>query len=331
MMIRYKILNLLKEKTPGYVSGEEMAKMFAVSRTAVWKNIHALQKEGYLIAGSPRRGYQLVGIPDLLLPDELAGKLQTKVVASSPEKIHYYRQIDSTNSALKKLAESGAPEGTIVIAEEQTRGRGRLGRFWSSPFARGIYLSILLKPPLLPQDAPLFTLLAAVAVVKSIQLNLPHIAVGIKWPNDLLINNRKVCGILTELKAEADLLHYLIIGIGLNVNLQDDDFPAVLKNTATSLYLENKRQSVSRQKLTAALLQEMDSFYLDYLNNGPEMVISAWKKFNITLGKKVTVKTIQGSFTGRAVALERDGALVVEDAQGGRKRFQAGEVTLEKF
>lgn len=328
--MRSKILKLLKEKTPAYVSGEEMAKMFAVSRTSIWKNIQSLKADGYLIEGSSRLGYRLAGIPDLLLPDEIAERLQTKVIASSPKKIHYYKQIDSTNNALKKMAENGAPEGTVVIAEEQTLGRGRLGRLWLSPFGKGICLSILLKPPLQPQDSPLFTLLAAVAVVKSIQHNLPHISVGIKWPNDLLINNRKVCGILTELKAEADLLHYLVMGIGLNANLREEDFAGELKNIATSLYLENNRRIVSRQKLTRSLLQEMENSYLRYVNNGPETVISEWKKFNITLGKNVTINTIQGHFTGCALAIDSDGALIVEDARGYKKRFQAGEVTLEK-
>ncbi|RJX27051.1 MAG: biotin--[acetyl-CoA-carboxylase] ligase [Dethiobacter sp.] len=329
--MRHKILKLLKDRSPSYLSGEEMAQLLNVSRTSIWKNIHSLQSDGYRIKGSPRLGYRLAGIPDLLFPAEIAGELQTKIIASSPEIIHHYRQIDSTNSALKTLAEKGAPEGTIVIAEEQTGGRGRMGRSWSSPFSKGIWLSILLKPPLAPQDTPLFTLLAAAAVVKGILVNLPDLPVGIKWPNDLLINNRKVCGILTELKAEADLLHYLVIGIGLNVNSKEEDFPAELRNTATSLYLENNKEEVSRQKLASSILQEMDNSYLDYLNNGPGMVISAWKKYNITLGKDVTIKTVQGSFSGKAADLDSDGALIVEEEKGIKKRFQAGEVTLENF
>jgi len=326
-----KILELLKERSPSYLSGEEMAHLFSVSRTSIWKNIQALQSDGYLIDRSPRLGYRLVEVPDLLLPAEIGRELHTKIIASSEELIHHFRQIDSTNNALKNLAEKGAPEGTVVVAEEQTGGRGRLGRSWSSPFGKGIWMSVLLKPPLAPQDTPLFTLLAAAAVVKGILVNLPDLPVGIKWPNDLLIKNRKVCGILTELKAEADLLHYLVIGIGININLREEDFPAEIKNTATSLYLENNNQEVSRQKLTGSILQEMDNSYLDYLNNGPGMVISKWKKYNITLGKNVTIKTIRGSFSGKAADLDSDGALIVEEEKGIKKRFQAGEVALEKF
>jgi BirA family biotin operon repressor/biotin-[acetyl-CoA-carboxylase] ligase len=329
--MRTKIIKLLKDKRPAYISGEEMAGMFAVSRTSIWKNIRALQADGYRIEGSPRRGYRLVGIPDLLLPAEIAGELQTEIIASSPEKIIHYRQLDSTNNALKKLAEKGAPEGTVVLAEEQSQGRGRLGRSWSSPFGKGIYLSILLKPPLAPQETQLLTLLAAVAVAKSILLNLPGLAVGIKWPNDLLIHNRKVCGILTELKAEADLLHYLVIGIGLNVNTRKEDFPADLQSSATSLFLENNKQLVLRRhKLAASLLREMDSSYLDYFKSGPGAVISEWKKYNVTLGKEVTIKTVKENYSGFAVDLDVNGALIVEDAKGHKKRFSSGEVSLEK-
>jgi BirA family biotin operon repressor/biotin-[acetyl-CoA-carboxylase] ligase len=329
--MRTKILKLLKDKSPAYISGEELAGMFAVSRTSIWKNIRALQADGYQIEGSPRRGYRLVGIPDLLLPAEIAGELQTVIIASSPEKIIHYRQLDSTNNALKKLAEKGAPEGTVVLAEEQSQGRGRLGRSWSSPFGKGIYLSILLKPPLAPQETQLLTLLAAVAVAKSILLNLPGLAVGIKWPNDLLIHNRKVCGILTELKAEADLLHYLVIGIGLNVNTRKEDFPADLQSSATSLFLENNKQLVLRRhKLAASLLREMDSSYLDYFKSGPGAVISEWKKYNVTLGKEVTIKTVKENYSGFAVDLDVNGALIVEDAKGHKKRFSSGEVSLEK-
>jgi len=328
--MRYQILKLLKEKAPAYVSGEEMAKRFAVSRTAVWKNIQSLKADGYLIEGSSRLGYRLAGIPDLLIPEEIMECLQTELIGSSREKIHYYKRIDSSNSVLKKMAETGAPEGTVVLADEQTQGRGRLGRFWLSPFGKNIYLSILLKPPLQPQDSPLLTLLAAVAAVRSIRRSLPNLSIGIKWPNDVLINNRKVCGILTELKAEADLLHYLIIGIGINVNWRAEDFPAELKHIATSLYIENSRRSVSRQKLLCALLQEMESSYRRFLDKGPQTVISAWKKYNLTLGKNVTVHTLREDFTGYAVDIDSEGALLVKDEKGILKRFHSGDVTLKK-
>ncbi|MGI5875638.1 MAG: biotin--[acetyl-CoA-carboxylase] ligase [Dethiobacteria bacterium] len=326
--MRHKILQLLKDRKPRHVSGEEMAKLLHVSRTAIWKNINALQAEGYDIEGSPRLGYRLFGIPDLLYPAEITSGLQNKIIASTPALVHYFKQLESTNNALKKMADEGAPEGTVVVAEEQTRGKGRLGRFWISPPGKGIWLSILLKPQIAPQETPLFTLLAAVAVVKAIKNVLPETPAGIKWPNDILLHRRKICGILTELKAEADLLHYLTIGIGINVNLTTEDFPPDLKDIATSLYLENGQKKVPRLLLARNVLQEMDKIYERYGTNGPSFIIAEWKKYNLTLGKKVTVKTALESFPGTAVDLGQDGALIVENEDKEKRHFYAGEVSL---
>lgn len=305
-----------------------MANLLAVSRTSVWKNIQSLQSDGYGIEGSPRLGYRLLNIPDFLYPAEITGSLKSKIIGSKPELIYHYHQVESTNTSLKNLADKDAPEGTIVVTEEQIGGKGRLGRSWSSPAGKGIWLSLLLRPPLSPQDTPLFTLLAATAVVKSIKKILPDLPVGIKWPNDLLINNRKVCGILTELKAEAEILHYLVIGIGINVNFREKDFLPELRKIATSLYLENGCKNVSRQKLTAVLLHELDNSYADFLSAGPRSIIGQWKKENITLGRNVVIKTVQGILEGKAVDLDEDGSLIVEEKSGIRKHFYAGEVTL---
>jgi BirA family transcriptional regulator, biotin operon repressor / biotin---[acetyl-CoA-carboxylase] ligase len=326
--MRHKILELLKQKRPSYISGEEMANLLAVSRTSVWKSIQSLQSAGYSIEGSPRLGYRLLNIPDFLYPAEIAGNFPAKRIGSNPELIHHYNQVESTNTTLRNLADKNAPEGTIVVAEEQTAGRGRQGRSWSSPFGKGVWLSVLLRPPMPPQETPIFTLLAATAVVKSLKIILPNLAVGIKWPNDLLINNRKVCGILTELKAEAEILHYLVLGIGINVNFRKKDFMPDLSKIATSLYLENGRKNVSRQKLAAVLLNELDNSYGDFISGGPRPIIAQWKKDNITLGKNVSIKTVRGTFEGKAVDLNEDGSLLVEGKDGIRKHFHAGEVTI---
>jgi BirA family biotin operon repressor/biotin-[acetyl-CoA-carboxylase] ligase len=327
--MRQKVLQLLKDKSPAHISGEEMARSLGVSRTSVWKNIQALQRDGYHIESSPRLGYRLAGVPDLLYPAEIIKGLQSKIIASAPELICYFRQVDSTNTALKKLADQGAPEGTIAIAEEQTGGRGRLGRSWSSPAGKCISLSILLRPSLAPGDTPLFTLMSAVAVIQGIKNIVPDLPVGIKWPNDLLINKRKVCGILTEIKAEADLLHHLIIGIGINVNSKLADFPPGIRKIATSIYLENNKIEVSRQKLTCSILQKMDDYYRKYFSEGPGFILTEWKKYNITLGKKITVNTFRNQITGTAVDLSPSGALILEEENGVRKEFQSGEVTLK--
>lgn len=327
--MRWEILKLLRAKSPAHLSGEEMATKFQVSRAAIWKNIQALQAAGYRIEGSTRLGYRLLGSPDFLYPAEIAPGPAAKIIAVSPQLIHHYHRVDSTNNVLKKMAREGAPEGTVVVAEEQTGGRGRLGRNWNSPAGRGIWFSILFRPVLAPSRAPLFTLLAAVAVTRAIKANLPALEPGIKWPNDLLLAGRKVCGILTEMKAEADLLHYLVTGIGVNVNFREEDFAPQLRESATSLYLQNNKTTVSRKGPARDILQEIDHLYRVFLDDGAEEIVAAWKQDNITLGHKVAVRTLQGVYTGRAVDLDGDGALLVEDELGKKQRLLAGEVTLQ--
>lgn len=327
--MRWEILKLLRAQSPAYLSGEAMAARFQVSRTAVWKNVQALQAAGYQIEGSTRLGYRLLGSPDFLYPVEIDPGPAARIIAVAPQLIHHYPQVDSTNSILKKMAGKGAPAGTVVVAEEQTGGRGRLGRSWHSPAGKGIWLSILFRPVLAPSQAPLFTLLAAGAVATAVKAHLPALAPGIKWPNDLLLAGRKVCGILTEMKAEADRLHYLLTGIGLNANCSEKDFSPELQQSATSLYLQNNKIAVSRQKLARSILQEVDRLYQVFLDGNTDRIISTWKKYNITLGHRVSVRTLQGVFTGRATDLDSDGALLVEDENGKNHRFLAGEVTLQ--
>ncbi len=327
--MRWKILKLLRAKGPAYLSGEEMARHFQVSRTAIWKNIQSLQAGGYRIEASTRLGYRLLGSPDCLYPAEIVPEPANKLIAVSPEQIRYYQEVDSTNKVLKEMADKEAPEGTVVVAEGQTAGRGRLGRTWHTPAGKGIWLSVLFRPPLAPGEAPFFTLLTACAVAQAVKNKLPALNAGIKWPNDLLLQGRKFCGILTEMKAEADLLHYLVTGIGVNVNCGEKDFPPELRASATSLCLANNKKSVSRQELARDLLREIDRCYRNFLAGGKDPIFATWKKYNITLGRKVEVKTLQETIRGRALDLAADGALLVEDKRGKTHRFLAGEVTLQ--
>lgn len=329
--MRERVLNILKKKDgSSYVSGEEMARALSVSRTSIWKAVNSLQVAGYRIESSPRLGYRLVESPDLLYPEELAGSMQTQTVAPVKEYIVHYHSLASTNETLKKMAEEGAPEGTVVLAEEQTKGRGRLGRSWSSPPGRGIWMSVLFRPSIEPAGSSLFTLFIAVAVVKSIKELLPESKAGIKWPNDILSSSRKLCGILTELKAEADLLHFVVAGIGVNVNTRKDEFPPELQGTATSLYQESGGKEFSRAVLTAKILEEIDRFYLKFLSEGTKPIVEAWKKHDLTLGKEITVQTPRESFHGRAVDIDKNGGLLVEGGKGDRRIFWAGEVTLRE-
>lgn len=326
--MRWKILELLRVQSPEHLSGEEMAHHFRVSRTAIWKNVQSLQSAGYRIEGSTRLGYRLLESPDLLYPAEIVPEPATEMIAASPKQIHHHQKVGSTNNILKQLAGEGAPEGTVVIAEEQTTGRGRLGRAWHTPRSKGIWISILFRPPLAPQEAPFFTLLAACAVARAIKTNLPALDPGIKWPNDLLLHGRKFCGILTEMKAEADLLHYIVTGIGINVNCKKEDFPEELQTNATSLYLANKKKNVSRQKLARDLLREIDLLYQNFLAAGSMPILTAWREHNITLGRTVEIKTLQGGYQGKALDIDADGALLVEDEHGTIRRFLAGEIAL---
>ncbi len=327
--MRNKVLELLKKHKPGYVSGEIMAGELSVSRTAVWKAINGLQAEGYRIEGSPRLGYRLLQVPDRLYPAELVERLDGEIIGVPSVKIHYFPSVESTNERLKTMAEEGAPEGTVVLAEEQTRGKGRLGRSWSSPLGKGIWLSVLLKPAVFPQETPGFTLVAAVAVTRALNGPYAYLKAGIKWPNDILIRERKICGILTELKAEADRLHYLVIGIGLNANQAPEDFPPELASTATSLYLESGKKA-DRLALTASVINELDHLYTTIRTQGTGPIIQAWKKNSITLERRVSVSLPAGNFSGTAVDIQDDGALVVQGDDGTRKHFHAGEVTLKK-
>jgi len=325
--VKEKILKMLKESAPTHLSGEEMAGKLQTSRTSIWKNIKLLQQSGYSIEGSTRRGYRLVATPDLLYPAEISEGLQTEIIATSPDLIHHFMQVDSTNNRLKLLAEEDAPEGTVVVAEEQTAGRGRLGRSWSSPRGKGIVFSVLLRPSKPLEEISVFTLLTAVAVTRAVRKKHPGINAGIKWPNDILVKGRKICGILTELKAEADRLHYLVVGIGLNCYHTVDDFPPELKKSATSIFLENDGQHPDRKGTAREILREMDAMYREYLTMGAEEILEQWKALNITLGRKITIKSLRESFAGSALDVDKYGALIVAGPEGEKKRFVTGEIT----
>ena len=202
-----------------------------LSRAAVWKRVHRLKAQGYVIEGSPRRGYRLLAVPDKLLPEEVLQGLKTRVFTGP---VHHFETLDSTNDLAKELAVQGAPEGTVVVAEAQTGGRGRLGREWDSPPGVGLYVSLVLRPMLPPMELPQITLTTAVAVVRAVR-RVAGVAPGIKWPNDLLLNGKKLGGILTEMETESDRIRHVVVGLGLNVN--NPGFPPELAATATSLTL----------------------------------------------------------------------------------------------
>jgi len=217
---KQQVLEELRKRKGEYVSGEELSRRLGLSRTAIWKHIKALRRDGYQISACTRRGYTLLCIPDRLYPEEVTAGLKTTWLGRP---FYYYEEVGSTNQVAKDLAEQGAPHGAAVLAEGQTSGRGRLGRGWLSPAGKGIWLSLVLRPRVAPWQLPQLSLLAAVGVASAIK-EITGLEVGIKWPNDILSRGKKLCGILTEMRAEVEITQYVILGIGLNVNLDIEDF-----------------------------------------------------------------------------------------------------------
>lgn len=320
--MRTQILQLLRTHSGQYISGEELSRMLAVSRTAIWKHIQSLKNEGYAIEAHPRLGYSLRQAPDLLSPKEIKACLESQLLGSH---IHYFTDVGSTNNEAKKLAAEGCPEGTIVVAEAQTIGRGRLSRGWFSPHGKGIWLSVVLRPPFQPQQAPKCTLMAAVAVTKAIR-NFCDLQCGIKWPNDILYDGKKIVGILTEMNAEMDAINYIVIGMGINVNITADEFPPELAEIGTSI-LAAKGHPVSRLHLLCRILTELEQAYQQVVREGFAPILEEWKTLSVTLGQAVNVIGPDEKYSGTAITIDEDGALLVETDMGLRKVI-AGDVSI---
>ena len=322
--MRGQILQFLRERQNSYVSGEELSQMLSVSRTAIWKQIQALKTDGYDIEAHPRRGYALRQIPDKLLPAEIQTGLHTAVLGKM---IHYYYEVESTNNEAKQAAARGVPEGCIVVAESQSGGRGRVARGWFSPAGKGIWLSVVLRPPFLPHHAPKCTLLAAVAVTRAIR-QVTNLPCGIKWPNDILLNGKKLAGILTEMSAEMDAINYVVIGLGINVNIAYDDFPEELRSIATSLLVAGG-QPVLRADIVRAVLQEIETLYHRAIHNGFTAILSEWRELSVTLGQVVNVVATDEQYSGKAADIDEEGALLV-NTPAGLRRVIAGDVSIRR-
>lgn len=319
-----RILDILK-RNQGWVSGETLCRELGVTRTAVWKHIRALREEGYDIEARSNLGYRLLHSPDVPFPGEVAAGLPTTVMG---RRIQYYPELPSTNDEAKRLAPTGCPEGTVVITECQTGGKGRMGRPWFSPRGRGLWFTVLLRPPVNPAETPQVTMVAAVAVAEAIREHTGVEAV-IKWPNDILVAGKKLCGILVELNAEMDRVNFMVAGIGLNVNIPRPEFPPDIGATATSLQAEAGRH-IPRVPLLRALLASLEMWYQLWLREGFVPVLDRWRELCVTLDCPVTVHTVRETYTGHAVDVDETGALLVRTADGGLERLLAGEVTLRK-
>ena len=322
--MRKNIIDFLKSSNGNFISGEEIAKKLGISRAAVWKHIQQLRKTGYKILSSEHSGYKLQVAPDLLLPSEIQTDLKTEIIG---KRISYHITTDSTNRIAKALATEGADDGTIVIAEEQTGGKGRLGRSFFSPKYKSILMTILLKPKFLPHEAPKCTLMAAVAVANAMmEFDLRP---EIKWPNDILYDGRKIVGILTEISAEIEKINYIVIGIGINVNIEHEEFPDDLQDIAASLS-EMKGEKISRIDFLRVLLEEFDKLYIEVNQKGFDGILNQWRKYNITIGRNIRVIPAGGGdeFTAIAKDIDSDGALMVKTKDGRLKKVYAGDVSI---
>lgn len=317
-----KILNKLKNSTE-YISGETLSLELNVSRSAIWKHIKTLKNKGYVIDGISNKGYKLISSPNTLFPSEIDPLLKTKEIAKT---IQYYFELPSTNKTAKQLADNNnANNGTLIIAEKQTLGKGRFDRKWTSP-SSGIWMSLILKPNIPPSEASKITQIAAASVYKAL-LNF-GINVSIKWPNDIFINGKKLCGILTEMKCDIDRIHYLVLGIGLNVNLNAEEITDELKDIATSLKLEFNK-TFSKSLILSEILNNFEPLYEKFiLENNICEVLNICRQNSNLLNQKAKLITYYKEEIVTCIGINDNGELIVKDADGYEKTVTSGEISF---
>lgn len=320
-----RILKAMREAAPDGVAGTELSRRLGISRAAVWARIEELRGLGYEIEASPHHGYRLLASPDLLHGDDLVSRLEDGAVIG--REIQVFRETASTNEIVDKLGRDRVEEGVVVFAESQTGGRGRMGRVWISPPGKGLWFSVLLRPLLRPQELTRLTIASAVALHRAIT-RFAGIRTEIKWPNDLLIQGRKVAGILTELNAELDRVNYAVLGIGLNVNCETHDWPEALRTKVTSLRIASQRP-IERPDLAAGILKELDRAYAALRSDRFNQLAEQWEENCQTLGKHVSIRAGKKCIRGRAESLDPDGALLVRTEHGNLESVIGGDVTLE--
>lgn len=324
MSSKDQLLAYLKEEKGKWVSGESLSRKMAVTRSAVWKHIHRLKEEGYVIESSRKKGYFFRQSSDLLLAHEIREGLETRVFGK--QDIVYFQETDSTNLRAKSLADRGAPEGTVVIAESQTEGRGRRGRTWFSPAGEGIYVSVILRPALSPNEASRLTLLAAVAAAETL-LHLTLLNVRIKWPNDIMVRGKKLAGILTQVSTEMDAVDYIVVGLGINVNTPLKDFPDDLRSSATSIQAE-MNGPFPRISLLRLYLERFEDRYETFKQSGFQPILERWKELSDIIGKKIRVDLLNHHCMGEVLDIDQDGILILRDQDGTLQRILSGDVTL---
>jgi BirA family biotin operon repressor/biotin-[acetyl-CoA-carboxylase] ligase len=326
MSVDAQILRALRTASAGTISGAELSQKLGISRAAIWARIEALRELGYDIEASPHQGYRLLVAPDVLHADDIGWRLEENQIIGRD--LRLFEQTTSTNDVIEKLARDGAKEGAVVFAESQTAGRGRLGRTWISPARKGLWFSVLLRPDLSPSAATQFTVASAAALRKAIELQT-RLKTEIKWPNDILVSGKKVAGILTELSAELDRIKYVVVGIGVDVNLDSNDLPPELRDQATSLKLELGKPVV-RAELAAVILRQLDRVYFQIRSGEFNLVADEWEQHCTTLGQRLVIQVGNRRVCGRAESLGDDGALLLRTEHGHLERIVGGDIQIEK-
>lgn len=318
--MKTELLTVLRE-AEGYVSGQDLCEKFGVSRTAVWKVVNQLKEAGYEIESVQNKGYRLVASPDTVSEEELKSIRKTEWIG---QEIFCFPVLDSTNTKAKQLAEEGYPSGTLVVAEQQDAGRGRRGRDWASPRGVGIFMTLMLKPDILPNNASMLTLVAALAVAAAIRKCTGRPA-GIKWPNDIVMNGKKVCGILTEMSAQIDYVNHVVVGIGINVH--NESFPEDIAPTATSLYLETGVH-YQRAALIEEIWEQFERYYAVFLQTQDlSGLVKEYEAHLVNMHQSVRVIDPKEPFEGRAMGITPRGELMV-DTWESRRLVSAGEVSV---
>ncbi|WP_391121787.1 biotin--[acetyl-CoA-carboxylase] ligase [Psychrobacillus sp. L3] len=323
MTIKEKILSQLLSAKGEPISGQKLADELSVSRTMIWKHLKALELEGYVIEAVKKKGYMLLSIPDIVSKERISSYLET---AQLGHNILYYPVCDSTQNIAAEKAREGAPHGTVVITEEQTAGRGRLERVWDSSANNGIWMSVIIRPEISPHMAPQFTLVSAVAITKAME-DLTGSAPEIKWPNDLLMNGKKVTGILTELQADMDRVQSIIIGIGVNVNQELESFEQSIQSIATSLKIETGND-INRAALVAKILFYLEKYTKMYVENGFEPIKLLWESYSCTIGKRIRAILLRETLEGTAIGISNDGVLQLRLDDGEIRGIYSADIHL---
>ena len=320
-----KIIQILKDNEGRFISGEVISQEVGITRAAIWKRISTLKEMGYVVDARQNMGYRLMRSPDILTPSEIQYRLGTKIVGKD---IRYYPVLESTNAEAFRLASAGAEDGTVVVTDHQSGGKGRLNRTWFSFRRQSISLSVILRPKIVPYLATMLTYMTGIALYEAIYAQTT-IKPSIKWPNDILMRGKKVAGVLCELSTETDVVNFAIVGIGVNLNVRKNRFPEEIREVSTSLY-EEKKKRIKRVPFVKELLRQLDYWYSVFLREGGDArILLEWKERAQIIGQDVRIRSFDEEISGKVLDVDSYGALIVESSSGEKKRVIAGD--LETF